>query len=84
MSRDKRKKARKARRAHERAHPKPMTPRTETRDPRTRWTNLSARGGLTLSFRPVGDPIPVDLDDPAAPFALHLAAVRRAEEDGES
>ncbi len=74
MSRENRKRARKARRAHERANPPPPTVRVETRDPRTRWASLTARGGHSLGFRPVGAPIPVDLDNPDAPLTLHLAA----------
>jgi len=73
MSRESRKRARKSRRAHERANPPQPTTRIETRDPRTRWSNLRTRGGHPLRFVPVGDPISVDLDDPTAPVALHLA-----------
>lgn len=48
-------------------------PRIETRDPRTRWLYLGARGGLRLSFRGSGRRIPVDFDDPAAEHALALS-----------
>lgn len=49
----------------------------ETRDPRTRWRQLRARGGRTLSFRPTGVRVPVDLDAADAEHALHVALARR-------
>ena len=47
----------------------------ETRDPRLRWQNLSARGGLRLGFVPTGITVPVDYDVPdEAEAALRVAA----------
>lgn len=34
----------------------------ETRDPRLRWRNLAARGGLQFGFRPTGVTVSVDFD----------------------
>ncbi len=46
----------------------------ETRDPRTRWMNLRARGGLTLSFVPTGRVVELGTLDETAP-AQFAAAV---------
>lgn len=51
----------------------------ETRDLRTRWQNLTARGGLRISFVPVGPKIPVDFSDPMAEHALALSLVQKDE-----
>lgn len=77
MSRESRKRQRKARVQMERANPKPPTiiPWKAARNPDTRWLNLSARGGHRLSYTPVGHKVDVDLDDATAPFALALAIV---------
>jgi hypothetical protein len=74
MSREQRKKQRKARNAEIRANPPApvIDPVLAARDPATRWTNLTARGGAKISLVPVGPRIPVDLDDPTAPVALAL------------
>jgi hypothetical protein len=78
MSREQRKKHRKARNAERRAHP--PTPKVDpvlaARDPSTRWANLTARGGARLSLVSVGPRIPVDLDDPTAPMTLALHLTR--------
>ena len=37
----------------------------ETRDPRTRWLNLTARGGLRLGWRGTGRRIRVEMDETA-------------------
>jgi len=70
MSRESRKRARKERNALPR-NPK-VDPVKASRNRDTRWQNLTARGGIRISLVPVGEKIPVDLDDPAAPFALAL------------
>ena len=79
MSREHRKAKRKARVRAERLNPTPpvVIPEKAARDPATRWLNLSARRTPVLSLRPVGAAIPVDLDSPDAPVALHLAAAAR-------
>lgn len=75
MSREARKRERKARVLAEKANPqeKPDMPWKVGRDPATRWQNLSARGGQKLSYRPAGQEVAVDLDDPTAPLALALS-----------
>lgn len=74
MSRESRKRQRKARVREERANPKPPTviPWKAARNRDTRWQCLSTRGGHTLSYTPVGPGVPVDLDDPAAAHTLAL------------
>lgn len=42
----------------------------EARDSRSRWTCLTARGGLRLGFRPTGIRVPVDFNDPDAEAVL--------------
>lgn len=75
MSREHRKHKRKARNAELRDNPpKPsVIPALAARDPSTRWSNLTARGGVRMSLVPVGPRIPVDLDDAAAPATLTLS-----------
>ncbi len=73
MSRESRKRERKARVAEKARQEKPDMPWKVGRDPATRWQNLSARGGQKLSYRPAGQKIAVDLDDPTAPLALALS-----------
>jgi hypothetical protein len=75
VSREARKRERKARVREEGANPqeKPDMPWKVGRDPATRWQNLSARGGQKLSYLPVGQKVAVDLDDPTAPQALALS-----------
>lgn len=58
----------------------PRNRNTERRDG-TRWANLSARGGLKVSFKGSGKRIPVDFDDPAAEHALALSVVPEAQGD---
>ena len=58
----------------------PRNRNTERRDG-TRWANLSARGGLKMSFTGSGKRIPVDFDDPAAEHALALSVVPEAQGD---
>ena len=53
----------------------------ETRDPRTRWQNLTARGGLEVSFTGSGKQIPVDFEDPSAEHALALSLVAPDQND---
>lgn len=79
MSREARKRERKARNNAERTNPTPtpILPWKAARDPNTRWQNLTARGGRVLSFSSVGAKIPVDLDDPAAPHTLAMATMAR-------
>jgi hypothetical protein len=48
----------------------PKVQAVETRDPRTRWTNTTARGGTPVQFHPTGTKVPVDLDSDRAPRDL--------------
>ena len=73
MSRESRKLRRKARNSELSTPPTTIHSKLD-RDPSTRWEGLTARGGQKLGFTPAGSKIPVDLDDPAAPFALHMSA----------
>lgn len=73
MSRESRKLRRKARNSAESPGPATIQSKLD-RDPSTRWKGLLARGGQKIGFIPAGSKIPVDLDDPAAPFALHMSA----------
>lgn len=86
MSRESRKRDRKARVREERANPKPETviPWKAARNPDTRWQGMTARGGQRVSFTPVGEKIPVDLADPTAPFTLALSIVGSREGDVEA
>ena len=69
-----------ARDEHARAHGLPLPSlfpngvQKETRDPRTRWQNLSARGGLRLGFKGTGVRVQVDFESPDAEHALVVAA----------
>lgn len=64
--------------------PRQTTP-NETRNPRTRWLNLTPRGGHTMSFIPTGVTVPIDLDAPGAENTLVSAlAGRMCPEAGES
>ncbi len=46
----------------------------ERRDPRLRWSGLSARGGIKLGFRPTGVSVPVNFGEPErAECGLHEA-----------
>jgi hypothetical protein len=57
----------------------------ETRDPRTRWQSLTARGGHTICFIPTGVTVPIDLDAPDAENTLVSAlAGRMCPDAGES
>ena len=61
----------------------PNGPNKETRDPRLRWSQLSLRGGRTLSFRPTGVRVPLEFEDPSAEQALLLALAQRLHPDPE-
>jgi hypothetical protein len=85
MSRESRKKSRKARVREERVNPKPSTiiPWKAARNPDTRWQSMTARGGQRVSFTPVGEKIPVDVTDPTAPFTLALSIVGSRNGEGD-
>lgn len=82
-----RRRARRLRRAAQLAN-KPTAPTrrgSELRDPRTRWQNLTARGGHTISFTPTGFTVPIDLDARNAENTLVSALSERIwREGGES
>jgi len=73
MSREARKKARKARNIRKEL---PRAEQEETRDPRTRFTDLSARG-TDLSFEGTGVIVPVDYDRDDVPEQLKRNALRQ-------
>ena len=82
-----RRRARRLRRAAQRDNEPtaPTSSGSELRDPRTRWLNLSARGGHTISFIPTGVTVPIDFDAPDAENTLVSAlAGRMCPEAGES
>ena len=58
----------------------PRNRNTERRDG-TRWANLSARGGLKVSFAGSCKRVPVDFKDPAAEHALALSVAPEAQGD---
>lgn len=68
-----RKKRRQAQRATATWYEARETTPNETRNPRTRWLNMTAKGGRTMSFIPTGFTVPIDLDAPDAENTLVLA-----------
>ncbi len=54
----------------------------ETRDPRTRWTGLRARGGQVISFVPTGRRVELGELDESAPARMVAALVPGPEGKG--